>query len=1062
MLPHMPTLGRPLFILGFLNLLTSCLLAAPDWENQAVFRINKEEPHAVKMPFPDAASALSKPAVESPWHLSLDGSWKFAWVPEPSLRPQGFERSDFDDTQWKSITVPSNVEIQGYGTPIYTNVTYPFLVDPPRVMGTPPAHYTSFRERNPVSCYRRWIEVPANWKGRQTHIVFNGVASAFYLYVNGQRVGYSQDSRTPAEFNLSPFLHEGANLLAVEVYRYSDGAYLEDQDYWRLSGIFRHVYLWSPDMVDLRDYEIHAGLTEDLRQGTLSVDAEATNAEGSAQELTLNATLLDDSRRELASAKAELKVAAQGKQNQSLHFPQLNIEPWSPENPRLYSLLLELRDKKGKTIAAYAQRVGFRKIGIVNGQLLFNGKPVLFKGVNRHDHNPITGQFVTEEDMRADLFAMKRLNINAVRTSHYPNDPRFLDLCDEYGFYVISEANIESHGMGYGASSLAKDPSWGPAHLDRIRNMVEAFKNHPSVFAWSMGNEAGDGINFENASAWLHKRDTSRLVHYEQAGMKSHVDFYTPMYFPIRRLEGWCREQEKLPVAQRRPLIQCEYNHTMGNSSGGLSEYWALIRKEPLLQGGFIWDWKDQGILRTKATPYGELPFFAYGGDFGDHPNDNNFCWNGIMAPDLKPNPHAAEVFHCYRYLLASPVSLDAGKLRVAVKNELFFQNLEGTPLVWTLLEDGKPLASATTRLGSLAPQGSLELDAPAELGIPVSPDREYHLDLRFLQRDDKPWSRAGRIVAQEQFQLPWGKRSPAEHVSAQAAAFAEDTRAKLSYVSGPAFTATFDDRTGQLISLRCGARELLPVPLHLNFWRAPTDNDRGNHMPEKCASWRDAGPRAKVTERQASVTDGVVSLAYTLSVPVADSSAKLLYRVHGDGSIDVELLFTPKGESLPTIPRIALTCGIHSTFDNWSWFGRGPGENYRDRLQGSPLGIYTGKVGELWYPYSEPQETANRTGVRWASFTDASGFGLRFSSADEQFLELGAYPFAESDLEGTRHPQDILRRNYITVHVNHAQMGIGGEDSWGAWPLPQYQIPANQAYHYRFRLELQKPPRAR
>jgi len=1035
---------------------TASAAPAHDWENQAVFRINKEAAHAVKMPFPDAKSAASRQRMESPWCLSLNGEWKFLWSDNPAKRPADFHRPDFDVSSWGTIKVPSNVELQGHGTPLYTNITYPFFRDPPRVTGNPPAHWVSNLERNAVSCYRRNVTLPAKWKGRQAFITFNGVASAFYLYVNGQRVGYSQDSRTPAEFNITPYLaKKGPNVIAVEVYRHSDGSYLEDQDMWRLSGIFRDVYLWSSADVDVRDYEVHTGLAPDLRSGTLSVDASLSNVSPSPRTCTIEAELLDPAGKSLARLDRQATLKASTKESSySFAFPPLEVSPWSAESPVLHTLTLTLRDESGKVIAAYASKVGFRTSEIRNGQFLVNGKPVLIKGVNRHDHNPITGQYVSEADMLADLLAMKRLNINAVRTSHYPNDPRFLELCDELGFYVISEANIESHGMGYGAESLAKDPSWGPAHLDRVSNMVEAFKNHPSVVMWSLGNEAGDGINFEECSRWVKRRDGSRPVHYEQAEMRPHADLFSPMYYGIDSLEPWARNEEKKPLAERRPLIQCEYNHCMGNSSGGFDEYWRLIRAEPALQGGFIWDWKDQGLLRTKSTPSGEKAFFAYGGDFGDHPNDDNFCCNGVVGADLRPNPHATEVAHQYRSILVEPVSLTGRTPRVRVRSELFFTPLDGTPFRWTLLEDGRPAREGRDKVGACPPLGTWEWAAPLSDFV-ADPQREYHLTLEFLQATDRPWAQAGHIVSTEQLQLPWGVRTPAPFTGSGAAPeVSTDEGAGLTFITGQDFAVTFDDRTGALRSLRSEGSELLARPLRPEFWRAPTDNDRGARLPAALDLWRDAGSRAIATGRTLTASPGAQTLTYQLRIPAGDTTAEVSYLVLNDGDIRVTFSLRPAGDRLPVLPRLGMTLAIDAGLDTWSWFGRGPGENYRDRFEGCPVGQWSGKVAKLWFPYVEPQETANRTGVRWSTFTDAKGRGLRIRSADDQVLEMSALPFDQADLESCKHPVDLLPRNHVTVMISHLVMGVGGENSWGALPRPHVRITPDRTYTYSFSLE--------
>ncbi len=591
-------------LLLFLALSASSLAQTPDWENPAVFRINKEAPRATSMPFPDREAALSKKRLESPWCQMLNGPWKFHYVGTPDARPADFFKPDFDITSWKEIPVPSNWQMHGYGVPIYTNSEYPFAANPPKVMDEPPAHFTNFpkEKRNPVGSYRRDFTIPAEWKGQPVHLVFQGVDSACYVWLNGEKVGYSQDSRTPAEFDVTKFLREGDNVLAVEVYQHSDGSYLEDQDMWRMSGIFRDVYLWTSPTLDVRDHWLQGGLTPDYSKGTLKFSAKVANEGTAPAEAKVKLELLQaDGTTPLYSGETSTTLAAGATEELLLSTaPLAGIKPWSAETPVLYPYLITLSDASGKALANYAGKTGFRHNEIKDGQFLHNGKPILFKGVNRHDHNPRTGHYVNENDIRSDLLQMKRANINAIRCAHYPNDPRFYELCDELGFYVIDEANIESHGMGWGADAnpLAKDPAWGPAHLDRMKNCLERDKNHPCVVMWSMGNESGDGFNFQMMSKWIRERDPSRPVHYEQAQQRSHVDLFAPMYAPIKGCLDYCRNEEKKPLELQRPLIQCEYNHAMGNSSGNLADYWEIYRQERLLQGGFIWDWKDQGIFK--------------------------------------------------------------------------------------------------------------------------------------------------------------------------------------------------------------------------------------------------------------------------------------------------------------------------------------------------------------------------------------------------------------------------------------------------------------------------------
>lgn len=1215
-----------------------------DWENQAIFRINKEDAHAIKMPFPDAGGALKLPRLESPWCQMLNGEWKFHWVGHPDQRPLDFFKADFNDSAWKTIPVPANVELHGYGIPIYTNINYPFKKDPPRVMGEPPGDFTTRRDRNPVSSYRRTFDLPADWAGRRTTITFNGVASAFYLWINGEKVGYSQDSRTPAEFDITKFVKPAGNMVAVEVYRFSDGSYLEDQDFWRMSGIFRDVYLTSSPPLDLRDFEITAGLGADHTKGSLTIKTWTINHSANPQPFTVEASLRGDDGKELASQKIAGTAAAGQQAEGTAQAVGLDIQPWTAETPRLYQLLLTLKDAAGKPSAHYATKIGFRTSEVKDGQLLINGKPILIKGVNRHDFHHLTGQYITEAAMREDLDAMKRLNINAVRTSHYPNDPRFLELCDEYGFYVISEANIESHGMGYDKESLAKDPSWGPAHLDRIRNMVEAFKNHPSVILWSMGNEAGDGVNFVECSKWIKQRDASRPVHYEQAGMKDHADLFTPMYYKIGGLAEWCRKEEKKPLAQQRPLIQCEYNHTMGNSAGGLEDYWALIKRERLLQGGFIWDWRDQGLLQTKPAPVvvkdrspaglearltgefsatdgltkgkavvdaapalgltdtvtvvadvkaGEnsgdamivgkgdtayalkmdsrgnleffihsgvwisatapvpadwrgqwhrvagsydgkqvrlfidgkevaakaatgkidlnsypigvgadserggrnfngsirsvsihpqalaaaalapgaavaagalldmdftkaaraaepLKYFAYGGDFGDRPNDGNFCCNGVVHGDLRPNPHSVEVFHQYREIEATDCKATPGKLTLTVKNWFFFKDLRDYAATWTILKNGKSVQTGKFPAFTCAPQQTTTLTVPVPVAG-LTPTDEYHLNVEFAQVADTRWAKAGFVVARDQFLLPWGKRDVAGHSSPVPAEMGADALRQI--VSGPGFRAVFDSQRGTLTSYQLAGREWLAGPLTLNFWRPPTDNDRGNGMPGRCGAWRNAGLLATVTKMNAVLVDNATALlTYELAVPAGKSTAKVVYKVHGDGVIEVLASLKPEGK-LPEIPRLGMQCQLAEANPTWTWFGRGPVENYRDRKAGYPVGIWQGEVSKLWFPYVEPQETANRTDIRWSTFTDGAGKGLKFEAMRTALLEMGAYPFLQSDLEGRLHPIDIPQRKLTTVHVGLGQMGVGGEDSWGARPLRKSEFAPDHEYSFQFRI---------
>ena len=1201
----------------------------PDWENQKVFRIHKEPARSVSMPFPTAEGALEKKRLESPWCQVLNGEWKFHWVDHPDKRPLDFFRTGFDDSGWKTIPVPSNVELHGYGTPIYTNITYPFQKDPPHVMGEPPAHYTAFLERNPVSSYRRTFTVPDSWKGRHTFITFNGVASAFYLWINGEKVGYSQDSRTPAEFEITKYLREGENTLAVEVYRHSDGSYLECQDFWRLSGIFRDVYLHSSAPLQLQDFLARGGLNDDYSRGSLNLRFRLRDLAGGGMDegSGIDASLLAADGSEIVSTT--LKAGADGGAETIL--TDLDVRPWSAESPVLYQLLLTLRDASGAAVDYYACRIGFSRSEVRNGQLLVNGRPIMIKGVNRHDHDPVTGQYVTEERMLEDILIAKANNINAIRTCHYPNDPRFFELCDIHGLYVCAEANIESHGMGYGPESLAKDPSWQEAHVDRVRNMVEAFKNHPSIILWSLGNEAGDGVNFVACSKWIKDHEPSRPVHYEGAGTAAHVDLYSPMYASHEDCRKYCRSEEKKPLAQQRPLIQCEYSHAMGNSSGGLADYWELFEKERLLQGGFIWDYINQSIAATKPAPdkvadqsplahhvelkgrfdptglleghawihadeafdfngpftlvadvtpadnpgnndiitrgdrswalkisqAGELEFFiyhgrwhavrtplpadfkgrrhriaavfdgstmqliidgkvlasreykgpvaattapvgisinadyhdrhfqgtihrvrihgkalgidaldapgdrldidftrcqpaagrlaymAYGGDYGDQPNDGNFCCNGIITADRKPTPQLQEVFKCYQDMGFEHL----GNGRIRITNKRFFRDLSDLSLHWGVLSNGKGPIDQGAALPQVGPQESATID----LELPSGLTGECILVVELRQKSDTAWAKAGHLVAWEQF--PLTAPELAAILPANATAPVVKRENGRSTVTTAAVTATFRDADAALVSYQVEGRELLAGPLRPNFWRAPVDNDRGNKFVERCAVWKGAGKGSTATGFTVAEDGDHVVISADLKVPAGETRARLVYRIDGDGRVATYLKVSPGGGQLAPLPRVGMQCRVIRQLDRITWYGRGPLETTIDRKSGGRLAEWSVSATESWFPYVEPQETGNRTDVRQATLTAADGSGLRIRAIGSP-LEFAAYPFAMSDLEGPLHPCDIPARNFITVNIDHHQMGVGGINSWGAWPLPRHMLPANRTYEYQFSIE--------
>lgn len=1011
----------------------------PDWENPKMFNQNKEEPYATFVPFPDIESALKGDEKNSPFYQSLNGPWKFNWSPRPADRPMDFWRAGYDDGSWKTIQVPSNWEIQGYGLPIYVNIPYEFTKnpDPPRIP----------RDDNPVGSYKRTFRVPDAWEGMDVFVHFGAVKSAFYIWVNGRKVGYSQDSKTPAEWRITPFLEAGENEIALEVYRWSDGSYLECQDFWRISGIERDVYLYAAPPVRIRDFFARPELNEDGVDGKLSltVEVKSTRPGGADADYGLAVTLLDSRGSEVLSEAKGVRLAGKGKASVLFERAVRNPEKWTAETPTLYSLVLALKDPAGRVLQAAGCKIGFRRVEIKDGLLLVNGAPIRLKGVNRHEHDPRTAHVISEESMIEDIRLMKRSNINAVRTCHYPNDPRWYELCDEYGFYVVDEANIESHGMGYGPRSLAKDPDWGPAHLDRIQRMVERDKNHPSVIIWSMGNEAGDGVNFENAYAWIKRRDPSRPVQYERAELRAHTDIYCPMYPPIEELADYVRQK------QARPLILCEYAHSMGNSTGNLQDYWDVIEAHDQLQGGFIWDWVDQGFAETDDRG---RPFWAFGGDYGPPgtPSDRNFCCNGLVGPDRAPHPALEEVKKVYQDVGFSRFDPRTGQIEI--RNKRDFTGLERCDIHWSVADGEKTVAEGVIGRPAVAPRAGrvFSLGLPA---ISPEPGREYFLNLAALTREEEPFLPKGFRIAADQFVLPAGTEAAGTGFSSLPELVTREDDGNL-IITGPSFACAFDKKTGMLASLKSNGREILDGGPEPNFWRAPTDNDFGNGMPARCAVWRKAGGRGVLENFKVErLRPGVIEVRADIGFPDVPARYGFIYTVLGSGDILIDNAFSPlPGTELPEMPRLGLKMSLSPGFTRIEWFGRGPQENYWDRKTGAFVGKHRARLEDMIIPYVSPQEYGTRTGTRWLAVRNEDGAGLL--AVGQPLFEFSVLPFSTEDLtqesRGSRHPSDLPRRDKAFLTLDHAQMGVGGDDSWGARTHPQYTIPA-KARSYRIRI---------
>lgn len=1029
---------------------------ANDWENEQIIGVNKEAPHATGLTFPSIESALDSLAAptpaglrdarqSTPYFKTLNGDWHFNWVKQPSERPADFFKTEYNVSGWNTIPVPSNWEMEGYGTPIYVNIRYPHPKDPPNIMADVPDHFTAAKEPNPVGSYRRKFTVPESWDEREIYIHFAGVSSAFYIWINGEKVGYSQGSRTPAEFNITPYLKQGQNILAVEVYRWCDGSYLEDQDFWRLSGIFRQVYLYSTPQCGLRDFFATTDLDEDYRDARLDIKAELRNHSDEPTLRILEAILFDSDGKPVpgASQNATIEVPADGKQGELLKMEIKNPAKWTAETPNLYRLVLALKDKNGEVVEARACNVGFREIEIIDQQFCINGTPILLKGANRHENDPDKGHAVPIATMLRDINLMKSHNLNAVRTAHYPNQPIWYDLCDLYGLFVVDEANVESHGMGYGPESLAKRPNWEKAHVDRIVRMVERDKNHPSVVMWSHGNEAGPGRNFEAATRAVRELDTTRPVHY--APMDSVADVDSDMYPKTGNLESVGKSDSP------KPFFVCEYAHAMGNAIGNLKEYWEVFEKYPRLIGGCIWDWIDQGLRKytSETTADGEREwFFAYGGDYGDYPNDNNFCINGVITPDQRITPKLLEVKRIYQYVDFTLTDVEDGELNVRATNKHFFTNLDRFDCKWTLSADGKTVASGDVGRIDLAPGASKEIALPVEQPE-LEPGREYFLRLSLEIPDATLYSEPGYEIAAVQLEVPYDipaaksidldNLSPIEILEEE----------KSIVVRGADFEARFDKQAGILAALKYNGKEIVADGKgpRLNLYRALVDNDKWYAEAVENSGIRDLeyiveGMR---TER---LSDGVVRVVADL-----DCRAKkgvgykhtISYTVLGGGTVNLDNSLTPYGglNNLNKLPKLGLEMFVAAGFDNFTWLGRGPQESYRDRKTGAYVDVYRGRVAEQYEEYVRPQENGNKTDVRWAALTDNDGDGVLI--VPENPLSVSVHHNTADEYDVARHPTDIEPRDEIVLCIDTEHMGLGGA-SCGPRPLRKYRLEAKPA----------------
>ena len=951
-------------------------------------------------------------------YLSLNGNWKFDWVNDATQRPTGFWKKDFNDKGWATMKVPGMWELNGYGDPIYVNTKYPwenfFKNNPPYVP----------TQENHVGTYRREIKVPADWKGKDIFAHFGSVTSNIYLWVNGRFVGYSEDSKLEAEFDLTPYIEPGKeNLICFQVFRWCDGSYLEDQDFWRLCGVGRDCYLFARSKNRIDDIRVTPDLENDYTDGVLTVDL---SLKGN-RPATL--TLLDADGKEAARQVA----ARSGKTVMKVERPHR----WTAETPYLYTLKAEM-EGSDETVPV---NVGFRKIELRGDQILVNGKPVLFKGADRHEIDPDGGYVLSPERMLQDIAIMKQLNINAVRTCHYPDDELWYELCDRHGIYVVAEANVESHGMGYKDKTLARNAAYRKAHLERNERNVRRNFNHPSVIFWSLGNEAGYGPNFEEAYDWVKAFDPSRACQYEQAKIDGKTDVFCPMYYGYEGMEAYGRKTDAT-----QPLIQCEYAHAMGNSEGGFKEYWDLIRRYPNLQGGFIWDFVDQG-LRAKDADGTE--FYAYGGDYNAFDgSDNNFCDNGLISPDRVPNPHAGEVRYFYQNIWTTPSDIAGGK--VNIYNENFFTDLSGLNLDWTLLKDGRVVRTGRIADLDVAPGSTSEVVIP--FGA-IDSDGEWLLNVAYTLKESTPLLPAGYAVARQQLAVI-GPAAPAGLDSLMASDNADintaapriiDNHKNFITVKGDDFEIEFNRHSGYITRYVVGGLDLLTKDgaLTPNFWRAPTDNDFGAGLQLKYDAWRN--PEIKLTALNASEEEGMPLLTASYDMPGVKGHLSLSYRIGSDGAVKVTQEFAPEaGAEASDMFRFGMQMQMPEEFDAIEYYGRGPEENYSDRNHSTFLGVYNQSVKDQSYPYIRPQETGTKTDVRYWKQLNHGGSGLEFISAEPFSISALNYSIGSLDdypQKKQSHSQQVKPADYTNVCIDKAQMGLGCVNSWGALPLPQYMV---------------------
>jgi beta-galactosidase len=1025
----------------------------PEWLDPQISEVNRLPARASAFAYENKVLAMAGNKTASKNFLSLNGTWKFKWVPKPSLKIANFYEENFDDAKWENFKVPSNWEFAGYGTPIYVNIPYEFdtrfkstddwgqTYESKILSNTPPP----IPEDNPVGSYRKKFTLPSDWTGKQVFINLGAVKSAFYLYVNGQKVGYGEDSKLESEFDLSPYLHAGENIIALEVYRWSDGSYLECQDMWRISGIERDVYLYATPTSDIRDFKVTATLDNNYQHGIFGLETQINNYTYYDTQVKVGVELLDASGNSVLTVGSPKLENIKGTENIKLSFNGniANVAQWSAEVPNLYTMLITLTDKDGNVLEVIKRKIGFRTSEIKNGQLLVNGKPIYIKGVNRHEHDPVSIHVISEDRMIQDIQLMKSLNINAVRTSHYPNHPLWYELCDEFGLYVVDEANIESHEMGYDIiKTLGNNPAFLKSHIARTQRMYERDKNHPSIIIWSLGNEAGNGWNFYNTYKWLKEHDTSRPVQYERAELDWNTDIVCPMYPNIEYLAQYAQKHKT------RPLIMCEYAHAMGNSVGNFKEYWDMIEKYPNLQGGFIWDWVDQGVTIEKAGK----KVYGYGGDWGgkDINSDKNFLCNGLVDPDRQLHPHAFEVKKVYQHIKLENVGLN----QIEVKNAYTFRNLDNMTLSWSLLEEGVEIEKGKIEdLSGIAPN-KLKIFTIAQKAS-LKSGKEYFLNVSVKLKTREQLLGINTEMAYEQFVLNTIKRPAPTLVNGKMPAVNE-VGSKVN-VTGSDFSIVFDKEIGTITSyIKQGVSLLKKGPMP-DFWRPANDNDYGASLQKRLRVWLKTGKIEPLSDYKVITNNNYAEIIFIKKMLNGDAIYTVTYHVDTEGNIKIKNKFDALKGNYPMLLKFGNQLTLAKEFNTLKWYGRGPHESYWDRKTSATVGIYEGKVESQYHPYVRPQESGNKADVRWATLTNTRGKGLMIIQ-DNDFLNINALNHSQEDLDPAEekaqyHSGELVERDEIYLNIDLQQMGVGGIDSWGHLPLDKYQLPY-KSYEYTYWLK--------